>query len=140
MDASPLFLFALEAAARIAVALSAYVGFFVALWGLYVICAGIDRQKHAPAILGADGAVLVPAGLSPLVARIDQPLLYFALLCDVVGNVLLSLAMLELPREFVITQRITRHIERGSSPWRRAFSLAIRVNLDGFDRRGVHRA
>lgn len=131
---------ALHWAPWVALAVVGYFGFFLQLWLWYLVAMAVDRQKNAPAVTMPNGYV-VPGGVSPLVQRLVGPLYVVAISLDFVGNLLLSVALLELPREWVVTQRVTRHTEQPTSAWRTAVCLWIRVNLlDGYDRRGLHRA
>lgn len=67
------------------------------------------------------------------------PILYAGLLIDILVNVVvLTVLFLELPREWLVTARLTRYA-RGSAGWRRTMALWFAVNLlDTFDPSGRH--
>lgn len=121
-----------------------YLAFYVVLWLLFVFCMGLDRQLHAPAITAPDGTVLVAAGLPKPALAVGMVWLGIGHALNFIGNVGLTFAFLELPREVGITLRVTRWIERMDhkhAPRRKAFALWLRVTwMDGHDRKGIHRA
>ncbi len=67
------------------------------------------------------------------------PILYLGLLIDFLVNVVvLTFLFLELPREWLVTARLTRYA-RSSAGWRRTMALWFAANLlDTFDPSGRH--
>ncbi len=97
-----------------------------ALWLLYLAVMNLQRARDA-------GALTRPAYLLGL------PILYLGLLVDFLVNVVvLTALMLEPPREWLVTARLTRHAHDGDG-WRCAMALWIAANLlDVFDPSGKH--
>jgi hypothetical protein len=62
------------------------------------------------------------------------------LLLDLIVNtVIATVLFVELPREWTVSSRLTRHSENGAG-WRQRLALAIRKGLlDNIDPNGVHR-
>ena len=67
------------------------------------------------------------------------PALLVGLLLDLIVNTFVAtLIFVELPREFTVSARLTRHSE--STGWRQRVAVAIRTALlDNIDPNGVHR-
>lgn len=70
---------------------------------------------------------------------IGYPALVVGLLLDLIVNtVVATLIFLELPKEWTVSARLTRHSE--STGWRQRVAVAIRTALlDNIDPNGVHR-
>jgi hypothetical protein len=68
------------------------------------------------------------------------PVLWAGLVLDVLVNWLVMTWLLaELPREWTVSERLTRHIVHGAD-WRQAVCLGIAFELlDAFDPAGTHR-
>ncbi|MET3132224.1 hypothetical protein AAKU55_002494 [Oxalobacteraceae bacterium GrIS 1.11] len=97
-----------------------------ALWLLYLAVMNLQRARDA-------GTLSRPARCLGL------PLLYCGLLVDFLVNVLvLTVLLLEWPREWLVTARLSRHI-KDAPGWRRSVSAWICSNLlDSFDPSGCH--
>lgn len=96
------------------------------LWVLYLIVMGLYRAKLA-------GRLSKPA------AVLGAPFLVIGYLVDILANITVApFLFLELPRETLVTTRLTRHLRSGPG-WRYRFAKAICNSLlDPFDPRGVH--
>ena len=96
-----------------------------ALWALYVLIMNLDRARR-------DGT------LRPVARAMGMPILAVGLVLDfVVNQVVLSIVMLEPPREALVTERLKRHI--GGTDWRSRIAKWLADNLlDPFDPRGKH--
>lgn len=96
-----------------------------ALWLFYLAVMNLKRARDA----GALTSVAYAFGL---------PLMWIGLVLDVVANVLImTLLMLELPREWTVTARLSRHARGGG--WRQAIALWMALHLlDTFDPSGKH--
>lgn len=96
-------------------------------WGLYVLIMGLYRAK-------LDGR------LTKGVRILGYPYLIIGLLVDFVANVtIFSLLFLELPREWLVTSRLKRHLNSDEIGFR--FRLANTICgklLDIFDPTGAH--
>lgn len=79
-----------------------------------------------------------PAAVS-LATIAAYPALVVGLLLDLIVNTFVAtLIFVELPREFTVSARLTRHSE--STGWRQRVAIAIRTALlDNIDQNGVHR-
>lgn len=77
--------------------------------------------------------------LTPAMKAIGYPALFVGLLLDLIVNTFVAtLIFVELPREFTVSARLTRHSE--STGWRQRVAIAIRTALlDNIDPNGVHR-
>lgn len=97
-----------------------------ALWLLYVLVMGLYRAK-------------LQGRLSPVSLVLGFPAYALGYLLDVLVQLTIaSVLFLELPREGLVTGRLTRHIKRGHG-WRRDLSRWICSHLlDPFDPRGTH--
>lgn len=95
------------------------------LWGFYLAVMTLQRANDAGQI-------------SPVAYRLGLPILYLGLLLDFLGNVLvLSILVLEFPREWTVTARLRRLVHVAG--WRRAVAHWIAVHLlNDFDSRGQH--
>jgi hypothetical protein len=119
-------------AALLTVLLSALVhvllGFasFYVLWILYLAVMNLQRAHDA-------GTITRPAYCLGL------PLLYLGLLVDFLVNVFpVTVLFLELPRELLVTARLTRYAN-GPDGWRKRLALWFAHNLlDTFDPSGQH--
>lgn len=107
---------------------AAFVGIFVAslyvLWVLYLAVMNLKRVRDA-------GALPKPALV------LGVPVLVVGLIVDLFCNVLLSVVLLELPRETTVTARLKRH-NRDSGGWRKKVAAWFEVILDPFDPSGDH--
>lgn len=144
----------LAAVAYVGAAIVCYCAYYATLWLVFAGCMALDRQLHAPDVfIPAErlpspelramypNGYTVPAGLSPLAYTIGMGWKYIGTLMNFVGNLGLTLVFLELPREFAITIRITRWIERGPEGWRKRLAVAFADTFfRGLDWRGIHRA
>ena len=77
--------------------------------------------------------------LTTAMKAIGYPALVVGLLLDLIVNtVVATLIFVELPREWTVSARLTRHSE--STGWRQRVATAIRTALlDNIDPNGVHR-
>lgn len=71
---------------------------------------------------------------------IGYPAVVFGLFLDLVVNTFVAtIIFLELPKEFTVSARLTRHSEEGEG-WRKRLAIGIRTALlDNIDPKGVHR-
>lgn len=97
-----------------------------ALWLLYVLVMGLYRAK-------------LQGRISRVALVLGFPVYALGYLLDVLVQLTIATVLfLELPREGLVTGRLTRHIKRGHG-WRRALSVWICHHLlDPFDPRGTH--
>lgn len=102
------------------------IGFLWAFWGMYVLVMGIYRAH-------------LDRRLKGLVLVLSLPFVAIGCLMDVFANVTIaSLVFLEPPREWLVTDRLQRHMHK-STGWR--FWLAKYICdhlLDVFDPSGNH--
>ena len=102
------------------------IGFLWAFWGMYVLVMGIYRAH-------------LDRRLTGLVLVLSFPFVVIGYLMDVFANVTIaSLVFLEPPREWLVTNRLWRHMHK-SKGWR--FRLAKYICdhlLDVFDPSGDH--
>ena len=77
--------------------------------------------------------------LTTAMKAIGYPALVVGLLLDLIVNtVVATLIFLEMPKEWTVSARLTRHSE--STGWRQRVAIAIRsALLDNIDPNGVHR-
>jgi len=77
--------------------------------------------------------------LTTAMKAIGYPALFVGLLLDLIVNTFVAtLIFIELPREWTVSARLTRHSEGGG--WRQRVAVAIRTALlDNIDPNGVHR-
>jgi len=111
-----------------AIASIAVVGFFSLffMWAIYLAVMNLYRAREAKT-------------LSLWANRFGKPLLYFGLFIDFLGNMIwLTIIMLELPREYLVTQRLERHLKSGAG-WRYEIAKWACSNLlDAYDPKGCH--
>jgi len=101
-------------------------GMLYLLWLLYLAVMNLQRARDA-------------GTLSKVALYLGLPLLYFGLLVDFLVNVLvMTVVLLEIPREWLVTSRLKRHKATGSG-WRHAIAVWFGENLlDAFDPSGKH--
>lgn len=97
---------------------------FYILWVLYLAVMNLKRVKDADK-------------LSRTALILGTPVLIFGLLIDLICNVLLSVPLLEMPRELTVTARLKRH-NKDTSGWRKQVALWFEPILDPFDPSGDH--
>ena len=99
---------------------------FYVLWILYLAVMNLQRAR--------DNGTITRAAY-----RLGLPLLYAGLLADFLVNVIpVSVLFLELPQEFLVTQRLTRHAN-SQSGFRKRLAVWFAQNLlDTFDPSGQH--
>lgn len=95
-------------------------------WGLYVLVMGLYRAK-------------LQGRLTREAYVMGWPYYAIGLAVDLLANLtIFSLLMLELPREWLVTSRLKRHIAAGSG-WRHDFAAYLCDNLlDPLDPKGEH--
>lgn len=71
---------------------------------------------------------------------IGYPAVAIGLFLDLVVNTfVVTIIFFELPREFTVSARLTRHSESGEG-WRKTLAIGVRTALlDNIDPKGVHR-
>ncbi|WP_170860403.1 hypothetical protein [Duganella sp. CF458] len=99
---------------------------FALLWVLYLAVMNLQRARDA-------------GTLSPTARFLGTVLLYIGLVADFLVNVApVSVLFLEPPREYLVTQRLTRHANTVGG-WRKRLALWFAKNLlDPFDPSGQH--
>lgn len=104
------------------------VGFFLLLYALWVFFLAVMSLKRAK-----------DAGLLTTTAKVfGYPVLFTGLLLDFLANIfVLTLLLLELPREGTVTSRLKRHNARGTG-WRKAVASWAEPLLDPYDPSGDH--
>jgi len=97
---------------------------FVVTWVLYLAVMNLRRNRDK---------------LTPAAKVIAYPVAFIGVLVDAVFNIILgTLFFLELPKEWLFTHRLERHIKE-SLGYRKRFARWFCVNLlDPFDPDGVH--
>ena len=105
-------------------ALGLYATSFYVLWVLFLAIMNLKRVRDA-GLLHKHALIL------------GMPLLFLGLLVDLLCNVMLSLPMLELPRELTVTARLKRH-NKAASGYRKAVALLFEPILDPYDPSGDH--
>jgi hypothetical protein len=101
------------------------LGATYALWFSFLAVMGLQRAKDA-GLLNRTGEVLA------------VPILIFGYGLDVAVNwTVMTLVLLELPREATVTARLQRH-NRRSTGWRKSVALWAAPLLDPFDPSGKH--
>lgn len=134
---------AVYASLHVLAVVAAYFAYFVVLWLFFLASMSLDRQLNAAPVTMPNGYT-VPAGLQPVALYIGLVLYWIGRVLNLGGNLLLTAVFLEIPRELACTVRVTRWIEDPkyySKPRRVTAALFLRMTfMDGFDRRGVHRA
>ena len=105
----------------------ALAGFALAytLWIFYLAVMNLQRARDAGALTG-------------WAYRLGLPVLYVGLVIDFLTNILvLTVIMLEFPREYLVTARLTRLARAGG--YRQVVAQWLAVNLlDAFDPSGKH--
>lgn len=98
---------------------------FYALWLFYLAVMNLQRARDA-------GTLTRTAYLMGL------PILYVGLLLDsLINQIWMSVILLELPREWLVSARLQRHFH--GTGWRQAVAVWFAVNLlDVFDPSGRH--
>ena len=101
------------------------VGLLWALWLFFLAVMSLKRAKDA--------------GLLTTTAKVfGYPVLFIGLTLDFLANVLvLTVLLIELPREGTVTSRLKRH-NRESTGWRKAVAAWAEPLLDPFDPSGDH--
>jgi len=99
--------------------------FTVTTWALYLAVMALKRDQ---------------AQLTVVAKTFAYPLLFVGYLFDIAYNVIVgTLMFLELPREFLLTDRLKRHLSSGRSHWRWAIANWFCQNfLNAFDPSGRH--
>ena len=100
------------------------VASFYVLWVLYLAVMNLKRVRDA-------------GKLHPHALVLGLPVLVLGLVVDLFCNVLLSIPMLELPREATVTARLKRH-NAGPATWRKTIATWFEPILDPFDPSGDH--
>ncbi len=105
------------------------VPFFFLIYALWVFYLAVMNLKRAR----DDGK------LSTMAHVLGMPILWVGLLLDILSNVfVMTILLLELPKESLVTTRLKRHIQTGTG-WRYRFSKWFCENLlDTFDPSGCH--
>jgi hypothetical protein len=96
-----------------------------ALWGFYLAVMNLKRAKNS-------GLLTRRAEILAL------PMLVIAYVLDCLVNwFVMTLVLLELPKEPTVTERLKRH-NNGSDSWRTSVAVWIEPLLDPFDPTGDH--
>ena len=97
-----------------------------ALWVFYLAVMALKRASDA-------------GQLSPLAYALGLPVLKVGLVLDVLVNlVVMTVVLLELPREWLVTTRLKRH-NKDADGWRkRLVAVVFEPLLDPFDPSGDH--
>lgn len=101
--------------------------FLWVFWGLYVLVMGLYRAH-------------LDHRLTPVTTVLGLPFVVVGFVVDVLANITLaSIAFFEVPREWLVTDRLQRHIRTPTSAWRtRLASWICDHLLDVFDPSGDH--
>ncbi len=95
-----------------------------ALWVLYLAVMALKRARDA-------------GQLSKLATAFGLPILYVGLILDALVNIfVMTVLLIELPCEWLVTTRLKRH-NRGTG-WRQKFAAWCEQFLDPFDPSGNH--
>jgi predicted transporter len=110
-------------------AIAVYIGLslasFYLLWVLFLAVMNLKRVKDA-------------GMLSKTALVLGTPVLILGLVVDAIVNVfVMTLILLEMPKESTVTARLKRH-NRDSGGWRKAVVLWMEPLLDPFDPSGDH--
>ena len=98
------------------------------LWALWVFYLAVMTLKRAK-----DASLLTPTAKA-----FGYPVLCVGLVLDFLANVLvLTVLLVELPREGTVTSRLKRH-NSSSTGWRKAVAAWAEPLLDPFDPSGDH--
>jgi hypothetical protein len=102
------------------------IGCLYALWLFYLAVMNLIRARDA-------GTLSRPAYIFGL------PILLIGITIDFLTNIILAtILFLELPKELLVTARLSRHIKDGSG-WRKNLAQWFCTNLlDAFDPSGCH--
>jgi len=100
------------------------VGSFYVLWVLYLAVMNLKRVRD----LGQ---------LSRMALILGYPVLFLGLVVDLFCNLLISVPLLEMPKEMTVTARLKRH-NKDTSGWRKTVALWFEPLLDPFDPSGDH--
>jgi hypothetical protein len=106
----------------------ANLGYLYLFWVLYVFTMGVYRAYLANR-------------LTPFMLVLSAPFVLLAGLMDVVCNLTIATVLcLEMPKEWLVTQRFIRYLhDPKTAPWRKALAAYVCVNLlDVFDPDGNH--
>lgn len=103
----------------------AYIGPVYMLWHHYLAVMCLKRAREA-------GTLTKPA------YYIGLPMLYVGIFTDFLVNMLLTIPFFDLPREWLVTGRLTRYAQ-GADGYRKNCALWFADNLlDPFDPSGAH--
>ena len=106
-----------------AVALS--LAAFYVLWILYLAVMGLKRVRDQ-------------GKLSKLALYLGTPVLFVGYVLDAILNiVVMTVILLELPKELTVSERLKRH-NQDSGGWRKSVALWFEPLLDPFDPSGNH--
>jgi uncharacterized membrane protein YhaH (DUF805 family) len=100
-----------------------FITSFYVLWVVYLAVMNLKRVRDA-------------GNLSRAALVLGVPVLIAGLLVDLFCNVLLSVILLELPRETTVTARLKRHNQ--GTGWRKTVAGWFEPILDPFDPSGNH--
>lgn len=101
----------------------AFVAFY-ALWILYLAVMNLSRVKNM-------------GKLTPLTTALGTPVLFTGYILDALVNwILMTVILLELPKEITVTSRLQRHNQ--STGWRKKVAQWFEPLLDPFDPSGDH--
>ena len=99
-------------------------GAIYALWIFYLAVMNLKRVRD----LGL---------LSPVAKALGYPVLVTGYLLDALVNLLLTLVLLEFPKEMTVSRRLKRHNRYGTG-WRQRVAAWFEPLLDPFDPSGDH--
>ena len=101
------------------------IGSTYALWVFYLAVMNLKRAKDA-------------GMLTRTAAALGYPVLFVGWILDAFVNVfVLTVLMLELPQELLVTTRLKRHNRYGNG-WRKSFARWFEPLLDPYDPSGDH--
>lgn len=105
----------------------AVILFLWVFWGLYVLVMGVYRAHLAKR-------------LTRVTYALGLPWVVVGYAVDIVANIFVaSVVFLELPREWLVTDRLKRHIDTGLGTWRGYLAAWVCDHLlDVFDPSGEH--
>ena len=112
-----------------------YLGLFIyllwavfACYGLWVFYLAVMNLKRVHDI----------GGLTPWAARLGYPVLWLGYVLDALVNwFVVTVLLLEFPKETTVTARLKRH-NRESTGWRKSVVAFLEPLLDPFDPSGDH--
>ena len=100
------------------------VAAFYILWVIYLAVMNLARVKNAH-------------GLSKPVVILGTPLLFIGYLLDALLNwIVMTVILLEIPKETTVSERLKRHNKAGG--WRGKIAAMFEPILDPFDPSGDH--